>query len=56
MGLGSFLLLQVTLRAGALVASQPALTLGDAFLSAVLGVVLFHEHIELGVRIVPDRR
>ncbi|MFF8842263.1 DMT family transporter [Streptomyces sp. NPDC015127] len=53
-GLGSFLLLQVTLRAGTLVASQPALTLGDALLSVVLGAVLFGEHVELGWRTVPE--
>ncbi|MCS0634920.1 DMT family transporter [Streptomyces sp. LP05-1] len=50
-GLGSFLLLQVTLRAGSLVASQPALTLGDALLSVVLGVALFEERVQLGWRI-----
>ncbi|MFD5427684.1 DMT family transporter [Streptomyces sp. NPDC127084] len=53
-GLGSFLLLQLTLRAGTLVASQPALTLGDAFLSVVLGVLLFDEQVELGTRIIPE--
>ncbi|WP_037775491.1 DMT family transporter [Streptomyces pristinaespiralis] len=46
-GLGSFLLLQVALRAGSLAASQPALTLGDALLSVVLGVVLFQENLNL---------
>ncbi|WP_309235311.1 DMT family transporter, partial [Streptomyces sp. TRM64462] len=49
-GLGSFVLLQVTFRAGSLVASQPALTLGDALLSVVLGVVLFEEQVVVGVR------
>ncbi|QGV82083.1 DMT family transporter [Streptomyces ficellus] len=49
-GLGSFVLLQVTLRAGSLVASQPALTLGDALLSVVLGVALFAERVHLGWR------
>jgi multidrug transporter EmrE-like cation transporter len=49
-GLGSFLLLQVALRAGSLAASQPALTLGDALLSVVLGVVLFQESVHLGWR------
>ncbi|MDN3297548.1 DMT family transporter [Streptomyces ficellus] len=53
-GLGSFVLLQVTLRAGTLVASQPALTLGDALLSVVLGVTLFAERVHLGWRIVPE--
>ncbi|KUH36968.1 MULTISPECIES: DMT family transporter [Streptomyces] len=49
-GLTSFLLLQVTFRAGTLVASQPALTMGDALLSVVLGVVLFEERVTVGVR------
>ncbi|MFF3768254.1 DMT family transporter [Streptomyces sp. NPDC001922] len=53
-GLLSFLLLQATLRAGTLVASQPALTLGDALLSVVLGAVLFDEELALGLRIVPE--
>lgn len=50
----SFLLLQVTLGAGTLVASQPALTLGDSLLSTVIGVVLFEERIALGARVVPE--
>ncbi|GGQ08908.1 DMT family transporter [Streptomyces roseolilacinus] len=49
-GLTSFLLLQVTFRAGTLAASQPALTLGDALLSVVLGVWLFDERVVVGVR------
>ncbi|MEU3634116.1 DMT family transporter [Streptomyces fradiae] len=49
-GLTSFLLLQVTFRAGTLAASQPALTLGDALLSVVLGVTLFDERMVVGVR------
>ncbi|MGH3312796.1 MAG: DMT family transporter [Streptomyces sp.] len=53
-GLASFLLLQVTLRAGTLVASQPALTLGDSLLSLVLGAVLFEEHLTLGLRVLPE--
>ncbi|MFI1966504.1 DMT family transporter [Streptomyces pathocidini] len=53
-GLASFLLLQMTLGAGTLVASQPALTLGDALLSVVLGAVLFDEQITLGLRILPE--
>ncbi|WP_228973001.1 DMT family transporter [Streptomyces sp. DH12] len=49
-GLTSFVLLQVTFRAGTLVASQPALTMGDALLSVVLGVVLFEERVTVGAR------
>ncbi|WP_436740005.1 DMT family transporter [Streptomyces sp. BBFR102] len=53
-GLGGFLLLQLTLRAGPLVASQPAMTLGDAFLSVLLGRVLFGEELTFGVRLLPE--
>lgn len=53
-GLGSFLMLQATLRAGSLAASQPALTLGDSLLSVVLGVSLFEERISLGWRVLPE--
>ncbi|MDX3229287.1 DMT family transporter [Streptomyces sp. ME19-01-6] len=53
-GLLSFLLLQSTLRAGTLAASQPALTLGDALMSIALGWVLFGERVALGPRIVPE--
>lgn len=53
-GIASFLLLQVTLRAGTLVASQPALTLGDSLMSLVLGAVLFDESLRLGVLIFPE--
>ncbi|MEV6310655.1 DMT family transporter [Streptomyces sp. NPDC051840] len=53
-GLGSFLALQVTLRSGSLAASQPALTLGDALLSVILGVTLFEERIELGLLVLPE--
>jgi len=54
LGLASFLLLQVTLRAGTLVASQPALTLGDSLVSLVLGAVLFDEDLRLGLFVVPE--
>ncbi|MEW2492912.1 DMT family transporter [Streptomyces nodosus] len=50
----AFLLLQSALRAGTLTASQPALTLGDALTSVVLGAVLFEEQIALGVRVLPE--
>jgi drug/metabolite transporter (DMT)-like permease len=53
-GLTSFLLLQLALRAGTLVASQPALTLGDSLLSVVLGSLLFNEHLTLGLRTIPE--
>ncbi|MFE2512305.1 DMT family transporter [Streptomyces naganishii] len=53
-GVVSFLLLQSAFRAGSLTASQPALTLGDAVTSVVLGWVLFQEEIGLGVRVLPE--
>ncbi|GGI94044.1 DMT family transporter [Streptomyces brasiliensis] len=52
-GLLSVLLLQWTLRAGTLSASQPALTLGDALISVCLGGLLFGENIALGWRLLP---
>jgi drug/metabolite transporter (DMT)-like permease len=53
-GLASFLLLQMALRAGTLVASQPALTLGDSLMSVVLGAVLFDEHLRVGLLALPE--
>ncbi|MFF0227368.1 DMT family transporter [Streptomyces sp. NPDC004629] len=47
-GVGALLLLENSLQAGALVASQPALTIGDATVSLLLGVVLFGEEIRTG--------
>ncbi|MEU9321900.1 DMT family transporter [Streptomyces sp. NPDC048295] len=52
-GLLSLLLLQSTLRAGTLAASQPALTLGDALVGVLLGKALFDERIALGARLLP---
>ncbi|MFJ5215521.1 DMT family transporter [Streptomyces sp. NPDC088354] len=53
-GLLSLVMLQATLRAGTLAASQPALTLGDALLSVALGWVLFGERIALGTHLGPE--
>ncbi|MGX4688495.1 DMT family transporter [Streptomyces sp. JNUCC 63] len=53
-GLAAFGVLQLAFRAGTLVASQPALTLGDAVTSVALGVALFGEEIALGVRLLPE--
>ncbi|MFF8905728.1 DMT family transporter [Streptomyces olivaceoviridis] len=53
-GLVAFLLLQGALGAGSLTASQPALTLGDALTSVVLGWVLFGETIHLGLSLLPE--
>ncbi|MFF3917993.1 DMT family transporter [Streptomyces sp. NPDC001852] len=53
-GLVAFLLLQSALGAGSLTASQPALTLGDALTSVVLGWALFAEAVHLGWRMLPE--
>ena len=47
-------MLQATLRAGSLAASQPALTLGDSLLSVILGISLFEERVDLGWRALPE--
>jgi drug/metabolite transporter (DMT)-like permease len=47
-GVGSLFLLQNALQAGTLAASQPTLTVGDALISIVYGVMLYHEHLRLG--------
>lgn len=53
-GVGTLLLLENALQAGALEASQPALTIGDATVSLALGVTLFDERIRLGWWLVPE--
>ncbi|MEU6476401.1 DMT family transporter [Streptomyces sp. NPDC047017] len=54
LGISSLLLLENALQAGSLAASQPALTIGDATVSLVLGVMLFGEHVRLGVWLLPE--
>ncbi|MFB7601062.1 DMT family transporter [Streptomyces sp. NPDC056160] len=53
-GVSSLLLLENALQAGSLAASQPALTIGDATVSLLLGVTLFGEHIRTGVWLLPE--
>ncbi|MET9506359.1 DMT family transporter [Streptomyces sp. NPDC006259] len=53
-GVCALLLLENALQAGPLVASQPALTVGDATVSLLLGVTLFDEHIRTGWWLVPE--
>ncbi|MFD7137753.1 DMT family transporter [Streptomyces sp. NPDC059894] len=53
-GVASVLLLENALQAGPLVASQPALTVGDAAVSLVLGVALFDETVRAGWWLVPE--
>ncbi|MFI6565063.1 DMT family transporter [Streptomyces sp. NPDC050534] len=52
-GVAALLLLENSLQAGPLVASQPALTIGDATVSLALGVILFDEKIRTGWWLVP---
>ncbi|MDF3301540.1 DMT family transporter [Streptomyces tropicalis] len=53
-GVGALLLLENALQAGPLAASQPALTIGDATVSLVLGVALFGEEVRTGWWVVPE--
>ncbi|MFF9816121.1 DMT family transporter [Streptomyces sp. NPDC014006] len=53
-GSAALLLLENSLQAGSLAASQPALTIGDATVSLLLGVLLFDEHIRTGWWLVPE--
>ncbi|MFH8800766.1 DMT family transporter [Streptomyces sp. NPDC017936] len=53
-GIAALLLLENALQAGPLVASQPALTIGDAMVSLLLGVVLFDETIRTGWWLLPS--
>lgn len=51
-GPGFFFLLQKTLQAGRLVASQPALTLTNPIVSVAFGVAVFHEHFRTGAWLI----
>ncbi|MGW2619541.1 DMT family transporter [Streptomyces sp. NPDC001500] len=53
-GVAALLLLENALQAGPLTASQPALTIGDATVSLLLGVVLFGEEIRSGWWLLPE--
>lgn len=53
-GVAALLLLENALQAGSLAASQPALTIGDATVSLVLGIVLFDEEIRTGWWLLPE--
>ena len=52
LGPGFFFLLQKTLQAGRLVASQPALTLANPMVSVAFGVVVFDEHLRTGAWLI----
>jgi drug/metabolite transporter (DMT)-like permease len=53
-GVAAVLLLEHAMQGGPLVASQPALTLGDATVSLLLGVLLYQEHIRTGWWLLPQ--
>jgi hypothetical protein len=53
-GVSAILLLENALQAGALAASQPALTIGDAMVSLLLGVTLFGETVRTGWWLLPE--
>lgn len=53
-GIAAVFLLENALQAGPIAASQPALTLGDATVSLILGIVLYSESIRTGWWIVPE--
>ena len=53
-GVFAVLLLEHAMQGGPLVASQPALTLGDATVSLLLGVVLYREDVRGHWWVVPQ--
>ncbi|MGW5851691.1 DMT family transporter [Streptomyces sp. NPDC055254] len=53
-GICALLLLGHAMQGGPLVASQPALTLGDAGVSVALGVLLYEEHLRGGWWLLPQ--
>ncbi|WP_225447877.1 DMT family transporter [Streptacidiphilus sp. P02-A3a] len=53
-GVCALFLLENAMQAGPLVASQPALTLGDALISLSLGVTLYNESVRTGWWLVPQ--
>ncbi|MFE6781823.1 DMT family transporter [Streptomyces sp. NPDC057680] len=53
-GVAALLLLEHAMQGGPLVASQPALTLGDATVSLCLGVLLYEEHVRAGWWLLPQ--
>ncbi|MGW3018621.1 DMT family transporter [Streptomyces longwoodensis] len=53
-GVCALFLLENALQAGPLVASQPALTLGDATVSLALGITLYEEEVRSGWWLLPQ--
>ncbi|MDX3239968.1 DMT family transporter [Streptomyces sp. ME03-5709C] len=52
-GVAAVFLLENAMQSGPLVASQPALTLGDATVSLALGMTVFEEHVRGGWWLLP---
>ncbi|MFH9726557.1 DMT family transporter [Streptomyces sp. NPDC017254] len=53
-GIAALLLLEHAMQGGPLVASQPALTLGDATVSLMLGILIYEEDVRMGWWLVPE--
>ncbi|MGK5641097.1 DMT family transporter [Streptomyces sp. URMC 126] len=53
-GAASLFLLSNAMESGPLLASQPALTLGDALVSLTLGLLVYEEHVRTGWWLVPE--
>lgn len=53
-GASALFLLQNAMQAGPLVASQPAITLGDAMVSLALGIIVYEEHVRSGWWLLPQ--
>ena len=53
-GIAAVLLLENALQAGPLAASQPALTIGDATVSLLLGITVFNESIRTSWFLLPE--
>ncbi|MFC9679479.1 DMT family transporter [Streptomyces sp. NPDC056948] len=53
-GVCALFLLENAMQAGPLVASQPALTLGDALVSLALGILLYEETVRAGWWLLPQ--
>ncbi|MGV9991120.1 DMT family transporter [Streptomyces sp. NPDC003374] len=52
-GVCAMLLLEHAMQGGPLIASQPALTLGDATVSFLLGILVYEEHMRAGWWLLP---
>ncbi|MFC8271048.1 DMT family transporter [Streptomyces sp. NPDC057271] len=53
-GIAALLLLEHAMQGGPLVASQPALTLGDATVSLMLGILIYEEDVRTGWWLAPE--